>query len=88
MTIHLESEVVATAFDPQTRVHSYTVGRGGKRWTVAIPDTELEKFGPIFGAQAGTNKARRRMYLARRLETAMGGPEDKPAVSVRLLTHG
>jgi hypothetical protein len=76
MTINPETEIVATSHDPVTQTHRYTVEKQGKRWTVAIPDLEFQKFGPVFGAQAATNKERRRMYLANRLTAAMQGEPD------------
>jgi hypothetical protein len=76
MTIHPETEIVASSYDAATRVHSYTIERGGKRWTTTIPDDEFERFGPVVGASAATNKARRRNYLAAKLTNAMQGEPD------------
>lgn len=76
MTIHLETEIVATSHDPLARAHTYTLERGGKRWTVTIPDVDFDRFGPVLGASAATNKLNRRKHLAMRLEAAMGGPHD------------
>lgn len=76
MTINPETDVVASSYDSTARIHSYTIARGGKRWTVAIPDQDFRQFGPVMGADADLNKARRRQYLAARLTTAMGGPAD------------
>jgi hypothetical protein len=67
MTIHLENEIVASAWNPVTRVCSYTLERDGKRWTVQIHESE-------FSRQGGTPV--RRAHLARKLETAMLGRED------------
>lgn len=75
MTINLETEV-ETAFNRLTQIHSYTIARGGKRWTVQIPDADFAKHGPVMGASAEMNKARRRMYLATALTNAMQGAPD------------
>jgi hypothetical protein len=75
MTINLETEV-ETAYNRLTHVHSYTIARGGKRWTVHIPDSEFADFGSVAGASAATNKARRRLYLATTLTNAMQGAPD------------
>lgn len=76
MTIHPETDVVASSYDPIARTHSYTIARSGHRWTVAIPDQDFRQFGPIMGANADLNKARRRQHLATRLEAAMSGAPD------------
>lgn len=76
MTIHPESEIVATSHDARTRTHSYTIERNGKRWTVAIPDDDFEQFGPIVGASGAVNRMNRRRHLAMRLEAAMDGVAD------------
>lgn len=76
MTIHLETEIVGSAYDPIKRVHSYTIERAGKRWTVQIGADEFARTGPLLGAQAATNKHRRRSYVATRLANAMQGPHD------------
>lgn len=76
MTINPETEVVESSWDKVARVHRYTIERHGKRWTVAIPDAELAQFGPVVGAQAAANKARRRAYLATKLTAAMQGEPD------------
>lgn len=76
MTINPETDVVATSHDPVTRTHSYTIARGGKRWTTQIPDTDFGQFGPVMGANADLNKMRRRQHLATRLEAAMAGAPD------------
>lgn len=76
MTIHPETEIVATSYDAPTRTHSYTIARDGKRWTVAIPDADFAQFGPVVGASAAVNKMNRRRHLAQRLEAAMQGAAD------------
>ena len=76
MSIHPETEIVASAFDPIARAHSYTIERAGKRWTVAIPDADFERFGAVAGAAAGVNRANRRKHLATLLDAAMGGAPD------------
>ena len=76
MTINPETEIVHSSHDPQTRIHSYTIERDGKRWTVAISDDEFARFGPLVGAQARKNQARRRTYLVAKLTEAMQGEPD------------
>jgi hypothetical protein len=76
MTIALESEIVGSAYDARTHMHSYTIDRGGRRWTVKIPAAELDRNGPLLGAKAGVARMRRRGYLAARLTNAMQGPHD------------
>ena len=76
MTIALEIEIVGSAYDAAKRIHSYTIERGGRRWTVHIPDAELARNGPLMGAKAGISQQRRRGYLAARLSQAMQGPND------------
>lgn len=71
--INPETEIVATAYDPKTRTHSYTVQRDGKRFTAHIPDADFQAFGPVLGASAATNKINRRKHLAMRLEAAIRG---------------
>lgn len=76
MTIALETEVIASSYDKRTRVHSYTIERLGRQWTVSIPESEFQKHGVLVGAQAGVNKLRRRVHLASALSDAMQGPPD------------
>jgi len=71
MTIHLESEIVASAYDEATHVCSYTIERNGKRWTVKVPIEHLNAHGTGKG-----HKVQRRLHLARLLEQAMNGPHD------------
>lgn len=68
MTIHLDTEVVSTRFDPVTRTCFYTIERDGKRWTASIPEVELNKHGP--------NKIARRNMIAMALNNAMMGKPD------------
>jgi hypothetical protein len=76
MTIHPETEIVASSHDAKTKAHTYTIERGGKRWTITIPDADFERFGPVMGASAAVNKMNRRKHLATRLAAAMEGPAD------------
>lgn len=76
MTLNPETEIVGSGHDPVTKTHSYTVEKRGKRWTVQIPDDEFARFGPVIGAQAAANKARRQAYLAAKIEAAMQGEPD------------
>jgi hypothetical protein len=65
-----ETEIVATAYDAARQAHSYTVERGGNRWTVEIPDAHL-------AAHTGPNaKQLRRNHVAKVLEAAMRGAPD------------
>lgn len=67
-TIHLDTEIVATTFDPVHQVCSYTIERGGKRWTVEIPKSQFDKH--------GANKIAKRTHLANMLNNAMQGKPD------------
>lgn len=67
MTIHLDSEVVATSFDPVTQTCTYTVQRGDDRWTVSVPLADLTKL---------TNKPAKHALIANKLNAAMTGPAD------------
>lgn len=73
MTIHPETEIIGTAYNEQTRVHSYTIERNGKQVTVDIPDADFQQFGPVMGASAATNRMNRRRHLAMRLQAALDG---------------
>jgi hypothetical protein len=68
MTLNLDSEIVATAYDPASGTCSYTLARDGRHWTVAVPLAQLE-------AQ-GASKEARRNHLANVLIAAMHGPSD------------
>lgn len=68
MTINLESEIVATQYDPVAQTCIYTVQRGDNRWTVTVPLHHLD-------AHKG-NKAKRRAHVATVLENAMRGEPD------------
>jgi hypothetical protein len=70
MTIHLDSEVVATSFDPVTQTCSYTIQRGDDRWTVSVPLADLNKL--------GANKAAKHALIANKLNAAMLGAPDAP----------
>lgn len=68
MSIALETEVVASAFDPIGQTHTYTIARNGKQWTVCIPAQQLDLH--------GANAAARRKHLTLILEGAMRGLAD------------
>ena len=70
MTVALETEIVGTRHDPILRVHYYTIERGGRRWTAAVKDSDLDGFSGPRGRQM------RREYIARALQTAMTGVPD------------
>jgi hypothetical protein len=74
--IALDSEIVATRYDPFTRTCFYTIERNGKRWTATIPLKHFEDRGFIMGAQHLPSRQQRRDYLASMLEQAMNGPPD------------
>lgn len=71
MTINIDAEVVATRYDAARRVNLYTVARGGRCWTVEIPNEHFDKHGRGVGSNG-----RRRQHLANVLTTAMGGKAD------------
>lgn len=68
MTINLDTEIIATSHDPVTRMHSYTMERGGRRWTVSVHDDEFSR--------CGSNKQARRNLLGNRLQEVMRGKAD------------
>lgn len=68
MTINLENEIVSTGYDPITRTCSYVIERGNRRWTVNIPEKDLNAH--------GSNKAVRRIQLGNVLTQAMTGKAD------------
>jgi hypothetical protein len=72
MTINLDTEIVATAFDPATNTCAYTIARGGRRWTVQVPLAQLDAH--------GASKDARRAHLANVLDAAMQGAPDDPAI--------
>lgn len=74
MTINLDGEIVATAFDPIAGTCSYTLERGGKRWTVSVPLQQLDAHGPV-----SLTKQIRRNHVGGLLTQAMAGPADGEA---------
>ena len=68
MTLNLDTEIVATAYDPATDTCAYTIARNGQRWTVQVPMAQLESH--------GANKQARRAHLANVLTAAMQGLPD------------
>lgn len=71
MTINLEEEISSSRYDKLARMHSYTIERDGKRWTVNISDDEFAKFGFDKAGKMG-----RRTLLAQRLTSALQGVPD------------
>ena len=69
MSINLDTEIVATAFDPATGTCAYTVERDGRRWTVRVPLSQLDG--------QGASKDARRAHLANLLTAAMQCPADR-----------
>ena len=45
MPLNLDTEIVATAYDPSTDSCAYTIERNGKRWTVQVPLVQLDACG-------------------------------------------
>lgn len=74
MTLHLESEVVASSFDPINQIGTYTIARAGKRYTAVVPMADLEKY----KGAAPAVKAARRAHIAAALQTALLGEPDAP----------
>lgn len=73
--IALDSEVVASRYDPKTRTCFYTIERDGKRWTASVPLDHLETY--------KGNRQKRRDHVGRCLEQAMRGAPDLPAGTQR-----
>ena len=75
MTIALDTEIVATRFDPLTQTNYYTVERNGHRWTVAIHNDHFHHVakGAAHPREAST---KRRDHLARKINEAMLGQPD------------
>lgn len=70
MTVNLENEVVSTSYDSVNQLCIYVIERGRQRWTVSIPEKDLNTH--------GINKAARRIHLGQVLSQAMMGPPDEP----------
>jgi hypothetical protein len=68
MTINLDTEIVETRHDPVSRMNSYVLERGGRRWTVHIHLNDLDRH--------GANKLARRNHLGNLLQQAMLGKAD------------
>ena len=70
-TIHPETQVVASTYDPLARMCSYTYQHSdGSRYTVKVPLDELLKKG---------NRVARRTHLAQRIiNHIQTNPPDKP----------
>jgi len=75
MTIALDTEIVATRYDPLTQTNYYTIERDGNRWTVAVHDDHFHGAAKT-GSDATKAKIARREHLAKRLRDAMLGPPD------------
>lgn len=73
MTINLDTEIVATRYDPIARTNFYTIEREGKRWTAGVHDDHFTPHGPV-GDPGALQK--RRAHLAKVLTDAMAGPPD------------
>lgn len=68
MTIHLDTEIVATHFDQVTQTCFYTIERDGKRWTASVPLADLNKL--------AANKTAKHALVANKLNVAMLGAPD------------
>ena len=68
MPLNLDTEIVATAYEPSTDSCAYRIERNGKRWTVQVPLAQLDA--------CGANKQARRDYLGNVLLAAMDAPPD------------
>ena len=69
----LETEIVASSYDEKNRVCTYTIKRGDKRWTVEVPQAQLD-------AHTGPqHKQLKRNHLAAVLMQAMNGKPDPHA---------
>lgn len=77
-----ETQIVGSGHDPAAQTHFYVVEHGVQRWTVTIPDSEFDTFGPVTNP---ASRAARRAYLARMVGAAMQGPAD--ASETLRLTH-
>jgi len=66
VTLHPETQIVASAYDPFARVYIYTAQANRRRWTFEIKDADL----------AAVPKPQRRGYLARCADEAMKGVAD------------
>ena len=75
MTFALETEVVASRYDPQSRTCFYTIERGGKRWTVAVHEDRFHEAAKA--APLALKKQKRSEVLAQHLQDAMRGPPDE-----------
>lgn len=69
MTIHLESQVVASKFDAATQTCHYTIEQGGQRFTASVSLEDLRKH--------QNNKLARRTHIANALGAAMQGKPDE-----------
>lgn len=74
MTVALESEIVATAYDAATGNCYYTIERDGKRWTTFVHQDDFQ----MIGLSQATIRQRRDM-LAQKLEAVVRGPPDPVA---------
>lgn len=77
MTINLDTEIVATRYEPKTGDCFYTIERDGKRWTAQVHVDAFTQYGAI-----QPSVQQRRDYLANALEQAMRGPPDAEASHV------
>jgi hypothetical protein len=68
MTLHLESQVVASKFDAATQTCHYTIERDGQRFTASVALEDLRKY--------QNNKQARRAHIANALTAAMHGEPD------------
>jgi hypothetical protein len=72
-TIDLDTDLVASRHDPQTRMNYYTIERGWRRWTVGVHSDDLDQLGPLDDEVA---KRRRCDRVTSLLELATQGVAD------------
>lgn len=72
MTINLDTEIVATRYDPIARANYYTILRNGQRYTATVAQSDLDNLGRLPGS-----KEKRRTFVANALTMAMSGAPDQ-----------
>ncbi len=75
----LHEELVETRHDPKTGLNHYTIARADRRWTIAVPLADFDRYGPLTdeaGKPDEVSKQRRRAHLANLLSVAMQGKAD------------
>lgn len=78
-TLAPDTEVVSSRYDRASRMCSYTIERGGHRWTVDIHEDDLNRHGYKTG-----HKQLRRNHLANAFFEAMKGLDDAQKAASRV----